>query len=570
VSSIWLFFLSRVLIKFYPVIPKKCRLAEISFFVLLLAESIIFLCREETYNIPIVSFIIISLMAGLIAYQIYYAIHSTRSILFILLQIVLMGFSYSIFQATLFPDLIGMDPWWHRYFTNIILSTGYVPNGFSYSNFPLFHIDVTSVILITGLDYKSAVLYGLTSMQTLVDTIIVFLLGRWLVNYRVGLFAGLVTAISNYHLAMGLWMAPNSMAVVLIPLILYLSIISYRNNYLKILIIILMVTLVFYHTISAMGLAIILIVGYAGNKFYRSSSRDDITIGISATVILLFLSIMFGYWAYGSNQMAALNQFVNWAINMDPTYIPAISQNVTQYLANIPFFENFLYALSSFSVLILGLIGIFYLLSNSNTKHCHNYGFVALSPFVVGCYCLVIGNGLDQRWWYLAQILMSVPFAITIFMILSNRRILLKKWRAPTLACTIVVVITFISIISPIINTSNLSIQPYSTIRYSLTTSELYGYYYFEYVSDSNAYTDQYFAARIENMGGISVDISPNLESGNFTHTGDGSIIVRKDIEKHTFLLSSAKYQLPYNLESKLFKNQYEKVYTSEKISIFR
>ena len=84
--------------------------------------------RQEVYVRPLGYFICISIMAGVVSLEILFKKRNTL----MLLQIILIGISLQLGQVLIFPNVVGVDPWYHQLYTSKILESGFIPGG-SYS-----------------------------------------------------------------------------------------------------------------------------------------------------------------------------------------------------------------------------------------------------------------------------------------------------------------------------------------------------------------------------------------------------------------------------------------------------
>jgi len=273
-------------------------MAAVFFFLFLLSEGVLY-TRPLLYERPLLYFVLIALSAGLIAVQVLLAGRPSPGL--ILFQVILLGISLAWSQVLIFPDLVGIDPWYHDIFTMHILSGHYIPRGQEYSSLPLFHLLIGATSLLGGLPYKLAVLLSVSLVQVVADCVILFLIGRHLLSSsRVGLMAALMVTVANENIMMSYWSIPNSFAPVFIVVILYLlwrARAGVRWQFQTISLAIAMTALILTHSISSMCMMIILFVASGVYIFCRRFYPETIThekSPIPLSVPLLFSLGMFG------------------------------------------------------------------------------------------------------------------------------------------------------------------------------------------------------------------------------------------------------------------------------------
>jgi hypothetical protein len=159
--------------------------------------SVIF--RPELYSRPFEYFISISILVPLIAIEIFSTPVFKKYIVLTLIKILLLIINLTYSLQLIYPGLAGIDPWWHQNFTIIMLKAGRIPVGYAYSELPMFHLIVSSIILITGFNYKfSAMLF--TSSINIASLIFIFLIGKFIFNEKIGLLTALIAGIAEWDI----------------------------------------------------------------------------------------------------------------------------------------------------------------------------------------------------------------------------------------------------------------------------------------------------------------------------------------------------------------------------------
>lgn len=524
-----------------------CMALQIIFFVFL-TSSILSLCfRPDLYARPLLYFVLISLMSGVLALEVLFSPKNKMFLGMILFQIIIMGLSIQWSQMLLFPSVVGADPWWHQMFTSKILEIGYIPDGHLYSSLPIMHLEIGSVSLITGLNYKISTMFSISFFQILISVIFLFLLGKFLFNNIIGLLSGLLLITAGvYYIHMGLWTVPNTIAATLILVIVYLLFkIRGENPFVgTTLTMIFMIILVLTHTITAMCLAILLFVIFISFKafkvLYYKPGRTPVKFNIS----IFFSVIMFAWWTYAAFRfICSLADFIELGFSRDTVY-----QNAPLYVLSIPVSEQIFNVLGMFLFFSFSFIGCFYMLSKKGTPYTFTSAALGITALSIGFFPLVIGHSvIEIRWWYFAQMLLALPLAVT-FLLFSG---LFKKNNLRSLFIfSFTVFLTFIVITSPTANIDNPIFSPNTPgYRSALIESEMQAIKINSKIWNKTMITDGYFARSMDPMeykAEETKDIEKQLYNKSFLKSEDVLFLFR------TEYITSFNLSLAYNLDNYL------------------
>jgi len=528
------------------------------FFILLTFNVLSVYFRPNLYERPLIYFILTSLMAGIVGLEIIFSKETQKYL--ILSQIVIIGLSVSWSQLLIFPSLLGVDPWWHRMFTLKIMDLSHIPEGYSYSKLPVFHLAIATTSLVTGLNYKFAAMLSVSLVQIICNTLFLFLLGKFLFNQKVGLLASLMVIIANHHIYMSYWSIPTSLAAVFIPIVLYLLWKVRRDKPLHatILSIFFMGILILTHTVTAMCMAIILFVCWAVFNLYNTLySKTEIPI--SLTISLLFTVAMFGWWTYASGHITTLANLIKWGFSID--YFVYAPKEILKYLATVPIPERIFNNVGMFLFFSLSFVGIFYMISKKGNSFSFAAALAGFTPLALGFFSLITGHSIiEHRWWYFSQILLAIPLAVAT--------ILIGMWQGKNsrfvsiFSFVFVVPLTFLMIMSPPANVDNHIFSPNSGVRYAYTESEMDAASFFaqnsvETISADWDYCDvlsyYYHRSRVR-------PLCNSLYKQSFPH--DGAIkVIRKEIVNKPFRISGGLYRLDYDPNTVLSNTGFNRIY---------
>lgn len=543
---------------------------SICFFGLFTLSILAVYFRPELYQRPILYFILTALMAGAIACEILSS--GGRHTGLVLIQVVLLGVSIAWSQLLIFPSLLGVDPWYHSDLTNRIVDEGVIPDGYSYSKLPLFHLMIAATSLIAGLPYKFVVMVSVSLGQIICNALFVFLIaGHLFRNYRVGLLAALMVIIANHQIFMSYWSIPNGFAAVFIPIVLYLLFFklgSRSDSSSALLYILVLGTIVLTHTITAMCMAILLFVSWGALVIYRAYDHSGKDNHVSLIRPVGFTVAMFAWWTFAaSSSIASLAKLIEWGFSID--VFVKTPEEYRGYEAAIPLGEQLFNNLGMFLFFALSFIGIFYMISQRGNSSSFAMAWVGMAPLAIGFFSLISGHSvIEHRWWYFAQILLSIPLAVAIYIVgtwKSRRPLHLYSF-----TFGFVVLLSILMITSPTANFDNLSFSPNSNMRYSLTEAELRSITTIIEKWDGPIKTDAYFAGSQKYQYPQVSAFCQQIYSEDYLSLEDHIILVRDAIVGKPFKFFSGTYKLDYDLNDKLETLRFSRIYDSNSVSDYK
>lgn len=523
--------------------------------------------RPELYQRPILYFILTALMAGAIACEILSS--GRRHAGLVLIQVVLLGVSIAWSQLLIFPSLLGVDPWYHSDLTNRIVDEGLIPGGYGYSKLPLFHLMIATTSLIAGLPYKFAAMVSVSLGQIICNALFVFLIaGHLFRNYRAGLLAALMVIIANHEIFMSYSSIPNGFAAVFIPIALYLLFFksgdrshpSYALFYILVL-----ATIILTHTITAMCMAVLLFVSWGALVIYRAYDHSGKDNHLSLIRPVGFTVTMFAWWTFAaSSSIKTLAKLIEWGFSID--VFVKTPEEYRGYVAAIPLGEQLFNNLGMFLFFGFSFIGIFYMISQRGSSSSFAMAWAGMAPLAIGFFSLISGHSvIEHRWWYFAQILLSIPLAVAIYIVGTWKS--KKPSHHYSFVFGFVALLSILMITSPTANVDNLSFSPNSHMRYSLTAGELKSLKTVTEKWDGPIKTDRYLAGSQKYHYTQVSAFCQQIYSEDYLSLGDHIILVREVIVGRPFKIFSSIYKLDYDLNFKLDELGFSQIYDSNSVS---
>jgi len=547
-------------------------LLAMGFFLLMIVSEGVLYARPLLYERPLLYFLLLILSVVLIALQILLVDRPSPG--FILVQIIVLGLSIAWSQLLIFPDLVGMDPWYHEYFTLKILSGHMLPPGEAYSGLPVFHLLIGVVSLFTGLSYKLAAILSVSLVQVTVDCTILYLMGRYLLSSsRIGLMASLMVTIANFHILMSYWSIPNAFAAVFILAILFLlwrtgTGVSWKVR--AVLLAIPMTTLILTHSISSMCMALVLVViwgAYVICRWFYPEMITSVKSPIPLAVPVLFLGGMVGWWYFGTALIRTLMDLVLHGFStdiFDTTPAALVLKTIP-----VPVEEQIFINLGVFLFFALSFIGLFYLIS---TRRDDRIALAAagVTPLLIGFFSLLVGYAvLYERWWFFSQILLAIPAGIGVMVIIT--RLFRGSLLIQVSVCLVLVsALAFLLILNPLANVDNHTFSENSTMTYSLTESEIASMSTVSLYDTNIIKTDEYFSSCLHYRGVDTLAFDENLNSGDLEGLGSNTVLVRTVVQNKPFVMYTRLFRLEYDLGNRLGSLVFSRIYDNGMVQGYR
>ena len=567
---------------------------NVVFLSLFLLSIFFYLSRTNLYVRPLTYFILTALSASVVSLEIVMLPNANKFNYINLIKIMLIGISLEFSELALFPSVIGGDSSWHQFFTNSIFRTGHIPSGTGYSLLPFMHLNIDTSMLVTGLGYKAAMALSISFLDVVLSVLIVYLIGKSLLNNAVGLLGGLLTVVSSQFIAFGFWAVPNTLGVVLALPILYIFIKeNNRQRPYLFLTLILMAALVLTHTVATFTLLVLLLIFNIGLKISRTQGWKP--RNLSLTIIALLATGAFSWWAFASGSLASLAFQIGDMLYLNPYLIPS-PNTAASFITQVPLSEQLFKNFGMTLFFAVSLIGCFLMISwqvRTNKRFMWSIGCIVLIGISTAGLIFLPTQLSVPRWWYITEIMISIPLAlalITFFQLMRNK---IGKF---ILVGTLIFLLSFLMIMSPTANIDNRTFTPNVTIRNTLTQSEKQALSTVLSHSNKTLGLDSTYSTQspanfldigpwllsgnfTENQKIIystslgfdfvysgqspanSVEIGPWLLSGNFTENEKIIYLIRNDVVDNPFALFQYQYQLAYDPRENLTEQLFSRVY---------
>lgn len=546
------------------------RIFASSFFFIITFE-IVYTYFFSVDNRGYLTFFLYAAQALFIGLQIIWRHDDTKSIAFILFQIIILGLIIRLSLGLSVPSVIGNDPWYHQGFVNEIIEQGTIPLNEPYTDLPMFHLLLISGMELMNLSYGPISFLFISTSQVVMMVFFLYLLGKKFISRHIGLFSALIIVLSNTSLLYGLELIPNTLGPLLwLP---FIYIIIFRQDFAsRGLAIIIGGVIVLTHTISALGLFVVLltfvlsyffIIKLPGNK-KNIYVKDKLT-----TLPILFGSMMFAWWSYASGSISELGRLIKVGFSADIIYwyMDAFQPYSIQLTLPGLLIGN----VGRILFFCIALVGVVYCIRLRNQYPLFSaYSIASIIPLFLGYFTFFIDKTIIAgRWWYFSQILSAVT--VTFFLNTIIKRSTILNWRMITVV--LVALLCFLMLISSDANVDNNQTGENTSSRHFLYSSEIMCTSYIRAHVDSNFDVDTYYVSAFnpfynfdpEKIGNIGYDLLINEMK-----TTSGAWVIRDEVINHPGLFNGIDCQVTFDVYGYTnMEPDIKKVYDCQTVRIY-
>ncbi|MDH7594432.1 MAG: hypothetical protein QHG99_08845 [Methanomicrobiales archaeon] len=306
-------------------------------------------------------------------------------------------------------------------------------------------------------------------------------------------------------------------------------------------------------------MAIILISIYVISIIYNILEQEKDNV-IPISLPIFFIITMLTWWSYASGHLFTLTKLIKWGFSRD-YFISKTSIDIfSTYVQQVPVKEQIFNQLGMFLFFALSFIGVFFLIFSLEKKNII-LACIGVFPLFIGFFTLIGGlSVIEHRWWYLAQVLLSIPLGIAIFLLLSK----IKNYPVRIIGFYFFIFLfAFILIMSPEANSDIALFSPNTDIRVGSYESELQVGTILENYSGIIK-TDTLYAARISYLEPYHTDsFDENIADNHFSNLKGHFVLVRDAIMTEPFMHYQSVYKLNYNLNDLLKREDFSQIYNS-------
>lgn len=546
------------------------KILNISFYMFFCTAIYILYTKPNVYERPLSFFILISIMSGIIALEIFFSKDSKSEINLLLLQIIIVGLIIVFSESALFPSVIGVDPFGHQWFTQEIIEGAHISNNFDYSHLPIFHLIAACCSLISGEDYKYSTMIFISTIIVICNILLIYLLGSFVLNsYKIGLLGSLLIATANLLIYMAFCTTPNSLGFVFVIYIIYLLIKLKAKSpiIITLLILLFIITSILTHTIVSLALALILLGIFISFNFYNVIAESKDKPYFSIGLILFSTIFMLAWWTFASNVIIIhLGELIKWGFAIDMKLVTPVEG----YLREPPLLEQAINYLPELVFYAFSILGCLYMISPKGNRSTFSICVVGIMLLSISFFAPLFGREiLQDRWRFFSQVLLAVPAAVGIFLFTLALK---NKLNVVLFNFIFISILTFFMVTSLYANIDNNFLYPNTEIRSALTESELTALKTVSETWDGFLGSDKYYSNAMIWMGYKTEkqsDISDKIIARDFANSDGLMILIRSEILEKPFEVLRSVSRLDYDLNNLLDENNYDKIYDCKSVAGF-
>ncbi|HII92055.1 MAG TPA: hypothetical protein HA262_07795 [Methanosarcina sp.] len=494
---------------------------NISFFFIISLN--LWILYTNLYTRPLSYFILVAMACVSITFEILHSNEKTLESGFILFKILVVGLLLYGGIYYEFADIYGVDTYLHNAEISIYIAAGHVvldaPQGTfnAYYYFPIFHILASVTSILTGLNVYNSIFSSVT-FPYIFSSVFVFLIGKKLVNSKVGLLAALMLVFGNYRITYGAAPIPMSLGSIFFVEILYLLLTNVsKPTYNKSIVIFLLAILALTHTIAAFIMLVTITSLYFWNKINSRLEGFNVTDSkIFLNTVGMFGVMLLAYWMYaiadpGRSSATFFDQIMSCfhhALTYDAEFATSVSEKVSPYVST-SYFEYLLDHLGYILFLGTGIVGTYTWAGDKNgSKSSLSLTMIVLFAALYGFSLMGMRTIIPSRWFIFAYVILALVSASGI---LRMATLIKNKFNVVTVLM-IIFLMSFFMVTSTISNGDNPLYNKLSSQRLGHTKSELQGAETIEKMCDG-----------ILTPSGETIlkSIDPDMVSPDYSFTGD-------------------------------------------------
>jgi len=423
------------------------------------------------YYRPISYFILICVLAALIASQILYIREGDR-VASVLLQIFLLSILIRVGIFYNFPSLMGYDAYFHASMARVITDTGFVApieTSSKYFYYPLAHIFVSVTQVMGETDIKDAMFYSM-GFASIFSTVAIYLIGKKIEGPQMGLLATLLINLNNHNIVAGIAnITPGSLVLCYFIFIIY-AIFSEKQS-LRYTGFILLVTIlmVLTHQLTTFVVFLSLVSIYAGRYLHNHVYKSLPIKTTSFNYILFFIISLQTYWMF--TFVNPNTSFLEMVLSPLMDVLQAGASYSSDELIvgsgnNQETLEVLLLHISYLALPFFAIGGVLAWFSRGDVKKVNKFSIalvvVILYSLAYGIPLLGMRNFLTSRWFPLISVFLVLVAASYMLKLVS----LFNSKKAKVSAIFIIILLfSFVMVTTPGINKDNPLVAKDTTVR---------------------------------------------------------------------------------------------------------
>jgi hypothetical protein len=384
----------------------------------------------------------------------------------------------------------------HSFFANVTSSTGHIisPDFSEYAFFPLYHIWIASLSLITGFNSYETIIFLTCPVFAVSVVFVYFLFTRIMENQQIVLLSCLLYSSSSVVVFYGTYVVTRTIAFIGFILLLYF-LYSARETQIKTrvfifesLAVLTIIYIILVHSVSTpMFLLLFIILLFcewivARQKYMR--------------FIFLFFMVCFSisYWLFSAYSFTS--DLISTRLNVDNFDIPVVFNSPFQETPLLGALVSIINYLPFIILLFFGIAGILYVIGRKKPEYTTVFGLFSLITIV-----LYVPSPLQSIWQTMGVLrfdrfqLLILPFIVLMmaFGIWLFSKYLSQN-KIPVKIISFIIVVLFILYSCSSVGLIQYKLKENTSYRFSFNAAELVGFNFIQknLPSGSSVFSDDY------------------------------------------------------------------------------
>ena len=379
----------------------------------------IFLIHTEYFR-SIFFFLLISLAILVLLLDLLRTKIETQTPMFIF-QILAVLILIRIIPLVFIPGFYLDDPYYHEWFSSMIVLNHFIPIDTSYSPFPIMHLLLSISQIVTNASFKFVGTLFLTVLQALLIPIFIYLISKKIFNnLQISLIAALIFGFSDIAIGQSIvGPFPTTYAIIIISLIFLIFMIK-KDIRFSILIFLLSFTLIISHSLSALIFELFIIFIFICLTIAERIKIKTIS-NFELTTILIFSISFILYWIFASNLI--FEKFVEIGFGeVGGVKASFSSSGGISYAQLIPVYEYILELSGKFFYFGFALVGLLFSIRTLKDSIFQLIIIVfGLLLFFIGGIGLIFAFGIaPDRILYYSYFFLAIPATIGIILLFKH------------------------------------------------------------------------------------------------------------------------------------------------------
>lgn len=538
------------------------------------------------YYRPISYFILICILAGIIASEILYVREGDR-VSSILLQIFLLSILIRVGIFYNFPSLMGYDAYLHASMARVITNTGFVaPFQISqkYFYYPLAHIFIAITQIMGKTDIKDAIFYSI-GLANIFITACIYLIGKKLEGPQMGLLAALLINLNNYNIVTGITnITPGSLVLCYLIFIVYTIFSEKQEVKYTGLILLIGILAILTHQLTTFVVLLALISIYAGKYLHNHLYKNSILKTTGSNYILFLLVSMQTYWTftYVRGDISFFEMILKPLVGvLQGGTAYSSDELIVGTLTNQSTLETLILHICYLALPFFAIGGVLAWFSREDIKKINKFSaalvVIILYGLAYGIPLLGMRNLLTSRWFPLISVFLVLVAASYMLKLVSLFDII--KAKIPAIFI-IVLLFSFVMVETPGINKDNPIVAKDSTVRNQFKNIEiqpietLTGKYSGNILMDSPYDSCLFYSSAKYNTSKAKYFDDKNVKTGEIV--GNPMVLLRKStLEEPISIDDPDRYgvsiiqALPEEFFNRFEAQDYALIYNNEEVSAY-